>query len=208
MSSYSVSGIRGNNPSSLTAMMDMRVRPSRLIRSLFLLVLILFVLLNMHVLMNFEPQNTDTLDHSFLNKLRNQQNLEHAHVQIDKNQIISDINESKIEFLVYPNQYNRTFAKGSVQESNLTQIKMEIDRINQEQYIHNLNKFGLKLRSASIVIVVQVHDRTKHLSILLDSLRAVKKIEETLLIFSHDFYSEEINKLVQSISFCPVSRKF
>ncbi|KAK3095792.1 hypothetical protein FSP39_019233 [Pinctada imbricata] len=189
-------------------MLDLRMRPTRCIRSMFLLVLILFVLLNMHVLMNFEAKKSTSMDHSFLNRLRNQQNIEHAHVQNDRMQIVSDINESKVEFLMYPNQYNRTFNSGSVQESNLTQIKMEIDRINQEQYIHNLNKFGLKLKSDSIVIVVQVHDRTKLLSILLESLKAVRKIEETLVIFSHDYYSDDINKLIQSISFCPVLQIF
>lgn len=101
--------------------------------------------------------------------------------------------------------YNQTFLKGDVQENNLTQIKLELDRVNREQFIHNLHKFGLKLKTDSVVMVIQVHDRAQYLQILVDSLRKVKKIEETLVIFSHDVYSEALNKIVQSIDFCPVS---
>lgn len=101
--------------------------------------------------------------------------------------------------------YNQTFLKGDVQENNLTQIKLELDRVNREQFIHNLHKFGLKLKTDSVVMVIQVHDRAQYLQILVDSLRKVKKIEETLVIFSHDVYTEALNKIVQSIDFCPVS---
>jgi hypothetical protein len=52
------------------SLLDMRFRPVRLIRSLFMVVLILFVFLNLHVLMNFEPRNTEIYDRTLLYKLR------------------------------------------------------------------------------------------------------------------------------------------
>ena len=189
------------------SLIDMRFRPVRLIRSLFMVVLILFVFLNLHVLMNFEPRNTEIYDRTLLYKLRHS-NILNAHVQIDRSQL-SDLNNqdhySKVEVLILPNEYNQTFVSNKIQEHNLTEIKKEIDRRNSEQYVHNLQEFGLSLGPESVVIVVQVHDRANYLKILLDSLRKVKGIEKTLLIFSHDVFSQELNSIIQSIDFCPVS---
>lgn len=188
------------------SLLDMRFRPVRLIRSLFMVVLILFVFLNLHVLMNFEPRNTEIYDRTLLYKLRHN-NILNAHVQIDRSQL-SDLNNqdnySKVEVLILPNEYNQTFVSNKIQEHNLTEIKKEIDRRNSEQYVHNLQEFGLSLGPESVVIVVQVHDRANYLKILLDSLRKVKGIEKTLLIFSHDVFSQELNSIIQSIDFCPV----
>lgn len=190
-----------------TQFLDMRVRPSRLLRSLFLVVLILFVMLNMHVLLNFNSHHPASID-PLLYKLRNPDIFINPHVQVGHEKLDSftpQSNEAKLEVFIPPLMYNQTFSKGDVQENNLTQIKLEIDRVNREQFIHNLHKFGLKLKTDSVVMVIQVHDRAQYLQILVDSLRKVKKIEETLVIFSHDVYSEALNKIVQSIDFCPVS---
>lgn len=190
-----------------TQFLDMRVRPSRLLRSLFLVVLILFVMLNMHVLLNFNSHHPASID-PLLYKLRNPDIYINPHVQVGHEKLDSitpQSNEAKLEVFIPPLMYNQTFLKGDVQENNLTQIKLELDRVNREQFIHNLHKFGLKLKTDSVVMVIQVHDRAQYLQILVDSLRKVKKIEETLVIFSHDVYTEALNKIVQSIDFCPVS---
>ncbi|CAG2203005.1 MGAT2 [Mytilus edulis] len=196
---------------TLTSPLDMRFRPVRLIRSLFMIVLILFVFLNLHVLMNFEPNNSDAYDRTLLYKLRHRNNLK-AHVQTDRSQLQDSDgpeNSSKVEVLILPNQYNQTFvSRHNIPEHNLTQIKLEIDRRNAEQYVHNLQKYGLSLGPESVVIVVQVHDRANYLKILLDSLRKVKGIEKTLLIFSHDVFSEQLNSIVETIDFCPVMQIF
>jgi len=52
----------------------------------------------------------------------------------------------------------------------------------------------------------QVHNRSEYLSHLVNSLRSVRGIEQTLLIFSHDVYSGELNSIVASVDFCPVSQ--
>lgn len=172
-----------------------------------MVVLILFVILNLHVLMNFESHNSNMYDRTLMYKLRHSDML-NPHVQTDRSQLKDLYNQdnfTKVEVLILPHQYNRTFISKNIPENNLTQIKLEIERRNEEQYIHNLERFGLSLGPESVVIVVQVHDRSNYLRILLDSLRKVKGIEKTLLIFSHDVFSAELNSIIESIDFCPVS---
>lgn len=89
--------------------------------------------------------------------------------------------------------------------SSTDEIKYEIERLNKEQYVNNLDKFGLALGSESIVMVIQAHDRVDHLGHLITSLSKVRGIENVLLIISHDVYSHQLNQLVRSITFCPVS---
>lgn len=50
----------------------------------------------------------------------------------------------------------------------------------------------------------QVHTRITYLRHLIVSLAQSKDISRTLLIFSHDYYDEDINDLVQTIDFCKV----
>lgn len=67
---------------------------------------------------------------------------------------------------------------------------------NSTQKKYDLPKF--------MVILVQVHSRVSYLNELIKSLQKTNYIEQTLVIFSHDFYDEQINKLVDSIDFCAV----
>lgn len=59
-----------------------------------------------------------------------------------------------------------------------------------------------------IVILVQVHYRPDYFSAFVDSLRHVKYIEHTLVIFSHDFYDDRINAIVDAIDFCATLQIF
>ena len=171
-----------------------------------MVILVLFVLLNMHVLVNFDPDNTAEINQSLLSKLKRANNLEEfPHVQRNRNHVPIEGNASRLEVFIPVNQYNKTFSHRTIEEGNLTQIQLEIDRINSEQFIYNLNRFGLQLKSDGVVIVVQVHDRAQYLEILINSLRRVKQIQNSLIIFSHDVYNEELNRIVQSIDFSPVS---
>lgn len=53
-------------------------------------------------------------------------------------------------------------------------------------------------------ISFQVHKRVSYLRHLIVSLAQARDISKAMLIFSHDFYQEEINELVQSVDFCKV----
>lgn len=91
--------------------------------------------------------------------------------------------------------------------ANISDIQRSIERYNEYQTIINEEIFG-PLQNDSIIIVVQVHKRIYYLRHLIVSLAQAKDISKALLIFSHDFYDEEINELVQSIDFCKVMQIF
>jgi len=86
---------------------------------------------------------------------------------------------------------------------NITEIKQQINRYNEMQLVLNEDTFG-PLQNDSVIIVIQVHTRITYLRHLIVSLAQAKDISKTLLIFSHDFYDEDINDLIQTIDFCKV----
>jgi alpha-1,6-mannosyl-glycoprotein beta-1,2-N-acetylglucosaminyltransferase len=57
-------------------------------------------------------------------------------------------------------------------------------------------------------VLLQVHTRIIYLRHLIVSLAQARDIETVLLVFSHDYYDEEINELVQSVDFCKVMQIF
>ncbi|CAD0207001.1 unnamed protein product [Chrysodeixis includens] len=90
---------------------------------------------------------------------------------------------------------------------NITDIKRAIQRCNDAQLIHNEDIFG-PVQNDTIIIAIQVHTRLTYLRHLIVSLAQAKEIDRTLLIFSHDYYDEEINALVRSIDFTKVMQIF
>ncbi|CAG9759284.1 unnamed protein product [Ceutorhynchus assimilis] len=90
---------------------------------------------------------------------------------------------------------------------NISDIKRNIAQYNLQQTVYNEDLFG-PLQSDSIVIVIQIHDRITYLRHLIISLAQARDIREALLVFSHDYYDEEINSLVQSVDFCKVIQIF
>lgn len=182
----------------------------KFIRWLFMLVLFMFVILNLHILVNFQP---DVAEEGY-RKLSVHSVNDNPHVQMGdaaKRSLMETEGNNKSQFIIPPNFFKNSseeVLQTDINLENLTEIKQQILRINSEQKIFNLYRFGLKLNQDSVVIVVQVHDRLEYLRILLESLREVKQIENSLLIISHDVYSEAMNKLVKEVvTFCPVSMK-
>ncbi|XP_023166387.2 alpha-1,6-mannosyl-glycoprotein 2-beta-N-acetylglucosaminyltransferase isoform X1 [Drosophila hydei] len=90
---------------------------------------------------------------------------------------------------------------------NNTEIKRQIARYNEMQLVLNEETFG-PLQNDSVIIVVQVHTRINYLRHLIVSLAQARDISKSLLIFSHDFYDDDINDLVQQIDFCKVLQIF
>ncbi|CAF89452.1 unnamed protein product, partial [Tetraodon nigroviridis] len=81
-------------------------------------------------------------------------------------------------------------------------------QLNFDQVVRNSEKFKAARQKDDLVVVVQVHNRPDYLRLLVDSLRKARGVESILLIFSHDFWSPEINKLVASVDFCQVLQIF
>ncbi|XP_052748401.1 alpha-1,6-mannosyl-glycoprotein 2-beta-N-acetylglucosaminyltransferase isoform X3 [Galleria mellonella] len=90
---------------------------------------------------------------------------------------------------------------------NVTEIRKLIERYNDAQIIHNEDIFG-PVQNDTIIIAVQVHTRLTYLRHLIVSLAQARDIDRTLIIFSHDYYDEEINNLVKSIDFTKVMQIF
>lgn len=99
---------------------------------------------------------------------------------------------------------NYGFYKASL---NISDIKRSITQYNLQQTVYNEDLFG-PLQNDSIVIVIQIHDRITYLRHLIVSLAQARYISQALIVFSHDYYDEEINSLVQSVDFCKVIQIF
>ena len=77
-----------------------------------------------------------------------------------------------------------------------------VKRKNHEQFMYNSNLFSSA--TTRYILLVQVHTRIVYLKKFIEMLQDVDTINQTLLIFSHDFIDPEINILVTNISFVPV----
>ena len=84
------------------------------------------------------------------------------------------------------------------------EIKTLIDEVNKAQRIYNMDISNFSKGENSTVIVIQVHNRSEYLQLLINSLAKAHYIDQALLIFSHDFYDAEINRLILDIKFCAV----
>lgn len=73
--------------------------------------------------------------------------------------------------------------------------------------INNLQKFG-PITNDSWVIAIQVHNRPTYLRHLIGSFSLASNISNALLVFSHDFMDEEMNKMIQKIDFCRTAQIF
>ena len=80
-----------------------------------------------------------------------------------------------------------------------------VKRKNSEQFMYNKNLFSSN--TTRYILLVQVHTRVSYLKKFIQMLHEVHTINQTLLIFSHDFIDPEINKLVRNITFVPVDLK-
>ncbi|XP_028997023.1 alpha-1,6-mannosyl-glycoprotein 2-beta-N-acetylglucosaminyltransferase [Betta splendens] len=84
---------------------------------------------------------------------------------------------------------------------SLPELAKSLYNANYKQRVHNADKFP---GDPQLVLVVQVHNRPEYLKLLIKSLEKAAEVHSFLLIFSHDYFSEEIDAIVQRITFCKV----
>ena len=77
-----------------------------------------------------------------------------------------------------------------------------VQRKNHEQYMYNSNLYSSN--TTRYILLVQVHTRVVYLKKFIQMLHNVEAINQTLVIFSHDFIDPDINALVTNITFVPV----
>ena len=201
----------------------MRATPKRFVKSLFLISVTGFLIVNMNLLLrtsvgpDYEGANdvvdpvemANTKAHPPLAQFPNRTGDLNAQNSDLGPAAKGDKNDTKISI-----HANRTMGETPGKEVPKVQspggldtekIKQWIKEVNAAQRILNLDKFDLSSSENTLVIVVQVHNRANYLQHLIDSLRKAEHIEQALLIFSHDLYDEEINQIVKRVDFCPVS---
>lgn len=91
--------------------------------------------------------------------------------------------------------------KSKFQYDSVFDMKRSVYNRNYRQFILNNNQFTADFK---LVLVIQVHNRPAYLKLLVDSLSKASEVSDFLLIFSHDYFSEEIHSIVQGIQFCRV----
>ncbi|XP_035630909.1 alpha-1,6-mannosyl-glycoprotein 2-beta-N-acetylglucosaminyltransferase-like [Oncorhynchus keta] len=91
--------------------------------------------------------------------------------------------------------------KATFHYSSVPELIKSIYNANYKQYVQNANTYPGETK---LVLVIQVHNRPDYLKILIKSLENAAEVHNLLLIFSHDYFSEEINYIVQGITFCKV----
>ncbi|XP_037100244.1 alpha-1,6-mannosyl-glycoprotein 2-beta-N-acetylglucosaminyltransferase [Syngnathus acus] len=84
---------------------------------------------------------------------------------------------------------------------SLSELMQSVYRANYKQHILNAERFP---GEPQLVLVVQVHNRPEYLKLLIKSFEKAAEVHSFLLIFSHDYFSAEINAIVQGITFCKV----
>ena len=118
--------------------------------------------------------------------------------------------DTKAKHLDIPRSLPREITESTVSHNELTTInrttieiyRQFVQEQNQEQLV--LNSHLLSMTLPRYVLLVQVHKRIVYLKKFIEMLQAVEKINQTLVIFSHDFIDPDINALVTNITFVPV----
>ncbi len=92
--------------------------------------------------------------------------------------------------------------KSFINRATINYYRQYVQQKNSEQYMYNSNLFSSK--TTRYILLVQVHTRVVYLKKFIEMLQDVQTINQTLVIFSHDFIDPDINVLVTNITFVPV----
>lgn len=82
---------------------------------------------------------------------------------------------------------------------HILRLKEYLEKINEEEEIHHKDKYIVNV--TTLIIVIQVHDRSFYLEHLLKSLENVKGISKCMIIFSHDYFHNETSAIIQNTYF-------
>lgn len=80
-------------------------------------------------------------------------------------------------------------------------LSTTIDVLNFEREVFNLQRYGA-VQADTTMIVVRVNRDAERLQYLIISLGQVHYIQNAVVIFSHSFFDDRINKMIMSITYC------
>ena len=95
----------------------------------------------------------------------------------------------------------------NVSDHKIAQILDKIKLANKEQRIRNEDIFG-PVTNATVIVAIQCHNRLQYLRQLVISLSRASGIDKMLIVFSHDYWDNDINNLVNSIDFAKTIQIF
>jgi hypothetical protein len=125
---------------------------------------------------------------------------------IDSSSLALPYDDRKFSKEKNANLFNLTInANVSINRTAIEYYRQYVKRKNREQFMLNSHIFSSE--TTRYILLVQVHTRVVYLKKFIEMLQDVETINQTLLIFSHDFIDPQINLLVTNITFVPV-RKF
>lgn len=163
----------------------------------FLVIAIFFMILNLrgtHRVSN-QPDSLPNKTHTYTNIASSTSIFFHSKYSVDIRSLRQHFANSNSE----QNIQNFHFIEHLI-EQELTKSTGAPDDLGTGKYKPPSAKF--------LVILIQIHSRIKYLKELIESLRNTRHIEETLVIFSHDVYIEEMNDLISEIDFCATLQIF
>ncbi|XP_068220359.1 alpha-1,6-mannosyl-glycoprotein 2-beta-N-acetylglucosaminyltransferase-like isoform X2 [Palaemon carinicauda] len=111
------------------------------------------------------------------------------------------------KFLQTKAQHQTSAVKTVLSPEQILEIREQIQLRSGNETVLNEELYG-PVHADTIVIAVQVHNRLEYLRHLIVSLAQARDIDSVLLIFSHDFFDEDINQLITTIDFCKVMQIF
>ncbi|CAF3011525.1 unnamed protein product [Rotaria socialis] len=137
--------------------------------------------------------------------------LQHRTIDSSSSSLLFDIKEKTKKFsnISLSSAKNEIESLNSTIANNLTTIEYYreyVKRKNHEQFMYNSNLFLSK--TTRYILLVQVHTRVVYFKKFIEMLQVVETINESLVIFSHDFIDSNINSLITSITFVPVIQIF
>lgn len=114
-------------------------------------------------------------------------------IRANRQDVLKDLSENSQKFILYKEKTYPIL--------NSTEARRLITEYNQEEKISNIETFG-PIKNNTVVLVVTVNKLHESLKYLIASLSELDAIEETLLVFSHLTYDQELYDFIQTIDFC------
>lgn len=100
-----------------------------------------------------------------------------------------------------------SFPEVALSRDKINKLISITEMMNFEREVLQAWRYGA-VRADTDMLVVQVHRDVERLQFLIVALAEVRYIQSVLLVFSHSYYDDVINKLVTSITFCRVLQIF
>ncbi|XP_047026250.1 alpha-1,6-mannosyl-glycoprotein 2-beta-N-acetylglucosaminyltransferase-like [Helicoverpa zea] len=120
-------------------------------------------------------------------------------VKRQRKDLLHNFNDDGCDNITYSDYVQERFRIKRHTMQNILKMKAQIRKINSEQTVYN-QRLG-PIGNDTYIIVIQVHSNVYYLQQLLLSLKVANGIRRALLIFSHDYFSHEINTIIRNINF-------